>query len=288
MDSPACLYALILAPHERIEPLLLDEIAPIVREILGRPELDSWFFVRFSEPRWQLRFRILGRPDWIDGPVRARVAERLDLLAKSGAIESYRFATYDRELERYGGPEGMALAEQLFALDSLAALELCEADRRGQLRKSRREVAMILADRLVDLAGLTQEQRLAFYRHGYAWAVEDGNWADADLAVLEARYQKLASGLERLFAADPPPADESVWGGEVAADVARRFFAGARPIVARILDGLAAGRIPQERTYLFWSYAHMFTNRMGIEANAEAILRFFMHRFVQEHRPVPS
>jgi hypothetical protein len=45
MDSPACLYVLILAPHERIEPLLLDEIAPIVREILGRPELDSWFFV---------------------------------------------------------------------------------------------------------------------------------------------------------------------------------------------------------------------------------------------------
>jgi hypothetical protein len=30
----------------------------------------------------------------------------------------------------------------------------------------------------------------------------------------------------------------------------------------------------------------MFTNRMGIESTPEAILRFFMHRYLQERRHV--
>jgi thiopeptide-type bacteriocin biosynthesis protein len=288
MESPACLYALIHAPHERLESLLLDELAPIAHDLRGCPELDSLFFVRFSEPRWQLRFRILGKREWIEGPVRARVADRLDALARAGTIDSHSFTTYDREIERYGGPEGMALAEQLFTYDSFAALELCEADRRDLLRKSRREVAMVLTDQLIDLAQLTNDERLAFYRHGYSWALENGDWGESDLAALEARYQRLRPGLERLFASDPPIADEARWGGETAARIVSRFLEDSRPIVARILDGLDAGRITQSRAYLFWSYAHMFTNRMGIESGAEAVLRFFMHRFVQEHRPVAS
>lgn len=287
MGSPACIYALIYAPHERLEAVLLDALAPIAFELRDRPELDSLFFVRFSEPRWQLRFRVLGEPEWIEGPVRGRLDQRLATLTREGGVESHTFATYDREIERYGGPAGMKLAERLFTVDSFAALELCAADRAGSVRKSRREIAMVLVERLLDVAGFTHAQKLALYRHGYQWALDNGDWTDAELRVLEARYAALRPGFERLFSDDPPLAGAGLWGGETAEAIGERFLREARPLVEQIRVGLAAGTIRQDPIYLFWSYAHMFTNRMGIESSAEAVLRFFMHRFHQERQPVP-
>jgi len=282
---PHCLYTIVHVPHERIEPLLLDTFAPIARDIQHHPDIDSLFFVRFSEPVWQLRFRVLGRPAWIGGPLRARLTSVLEELEQSGAIEDHQFAVYDRELERYGGEEGMALAERLFFADSMAALELCDADRRGSLGRSRREVALLLTDRMLDLARFDRRQRIAFYRHGYAWAVDDGHWNDDDRRLLEDRFQKLLPGLDRLFESG---SDLSGLGSQEAAAIATRFLDRARPILEAVTDGWRAGRICQELVYLVWSYAHMFTNRMGIESSGEAILRFFMHRYLEERRHVAA
>ena len=44
----------------------------------------------------------------------------------------------------------------------------------------------------------------------------------------------------------------------------------------------AAGRVRQELVPLAWSYTHMHCNRLGIDPVAEAILRYFMHRLMQE------
>jgi thiopeptide-type bacteriocin biosynthesis protein len=282
----ACLYTIAYLPRERIEALLLDEIRPIVREIRAHPDLDSLFFVRYSEPRWQLRFRVFGRPAWVQGALRERLEELVARLQAGRVIEGHAFARYEREIERYGGEEGMALAERLFYLDSLAALDLCDAERRGVMAKSRREVALLFADRLADLAGFDESQRLAYYRRGFSWALETGEWTSGELEVLERKFLALRPGLERLFATGGDEA--SRWGGEEVAEIVQRFAAAAAPVLREIVDGHAAGRIRQDLVYLLWSYAHMFTNRLGIESTPEAILRFFMHRYLQERRPVAA
>ena len=284
MNDQRCLYVMLRAPADRLEDLLMGHVAEVVAEVRDRPELDSLFFVRFSEPFWQLRFRLLGRPEWIETAVRPMMRTRCEALKRSAAIEGFDFATYDREYERYGGPEGMILAEQLFFLDSLAALDLIALDRAGGLAKSRREFSILLVDRLLDLARFTRRQRLAFYRHGYAWATEMAEWGPEEMAKLEQRFQALRSGLDRIFRADLPAAER--WGGADAARLAERFLSQAKPVVDRILEGHAAGRIRQDVVYLFWSYAHMFTNRLGIEAAGEAVLRFFIHRWCEEHKEV--
>jgi thiopeptide-type bacteriocin biosynthesis protein len=199
-------------------------------------------------------------------------------------IEGHAFGEYAREIQRYGGDEGMALAERLFYLDSLAALDLCEAERRGLMGKSRREVALLVADALADLAGFDESQRLLFYRHGYSWALENGEWTDADVEILEGKFAVLRPGLERLFADGADPA--SRWGGEAIATIAQRFLEQAAPVMNAIVEGQTNGHIRQDLIYLVWSYAHMFTNRLGIESTPEAILRFFMHRLLQERRRV--
>jgi len=288
MSDQRCFYTILRAPHERLEALLMDHVAPIVDEIRDAPELDSLFFVRYSEPTWQLRFRVLGRPEWIESAIAPMLRAKVEELEQSGAVDSHQFATYDREYERYGGEEGMALAEKLFFLDSLAALDWIAAERRGVVRRSRREFALLIVERLLDLTGLDHWDRGAFYWRGYSWATETGIWGPDDLAILEKRFQELKPSLERLVFGEwsGARANEALWGGPEAAGIADRFLAGATPVARAILDGIAAERIQQDIVYLFWSYAHMFTNRLGIESSGEAVLRFFLHRLIKERGAV--
>jgi thiopeptide-type bacteriocin biosynthesis protein len=282
VQDQSCLYSLLYVPRERQEDVLDRLIRPVAAEIKGHPDLDSLFFVRFSEPRWQLRFRVLGRTSWVKGPLRDLVERRVRELTASGDIESHEFGEYDREYDRYGGNLGMALAERLFHLDSLACLEIVRIDRAGLLKRSRREFAMALVDSFLDLARFTAEDRLEFYKFGYAWAIEWKAWGPEDLDTLERRFQKLHAGMEKLFfglkALDPA----QFYGGPEAAQVAADFLERARPAVDEILHEHRAGRIEQSLVYLFWSYAHMMTNRLGVEATPEAILRFFMFRLLKE------
>jgi thiopeptide-type bacteriocin biosynthesis protein len=277
-----CLYSSLYVPRERQEGILERLVCPIAVEIQNHPDLDSLFFVRFSEPRWQLRFRVLGRTGWVNGPVRDLVERRVRELEATGDIEGHEFNRYDREYDRYGGELGMGLAEKLFHFDSLACLEIVRLDHAGSLKKSRREFAMALVDRFVDLAQFSPADRLEFYKFGYAWALEMGTWEQEELDVLEKRFQQLQPGLQELFFGDKAGNPEQFYGGSEAAQVAATFLDRARPLVEEIVREHRAGRIQQSLLYLFWSYAHMMTNRLGVEATPEAILRFFMYRLLEE------
>ena len=282
MNDQGCLYTLLFVPRDRQEDILERLIAPIVGEIRDHPDLDSVFFVRFSEPRWQLRFRVLGRSSWVKGPVQSLVEHRVREIESEGGIESHEFSRYDREFDRYGGALGMSLAERVFHIDSLACLEYVRIDRAGLLRKSRRELAMALVDRFLDLARFSPADRLEFYKFGYAWALEMKTWGKDDLDVLEQRFRKLRPGLEELFFGLKAEDPDRFYGGPDAARVAATFLERVRPVVEEILREHQAGRIEQSLTYLFWSYAHMMTNRLGVESTPEAILRFFMYRLLEE------
>jgi thiopeptide-type bacteriocin biosynthesis protein len=281
VDDQLCLFTLLYAPRERHEQILADFVTPIAREVRDSPELDSLFFARYNVPSWQVRFRILGRPDWVDGPVRQRVESDLMPL-REAVVERAELAQYDRETERYGGEEGMALAEKLFLFDSLACLDLMEAERRGLCLKSRRELSLLLTERLLDLLRFDRAQRLAFYAYGYRWALDMGTWKDADLATIEAHYQELKPGLQDLFTGEQSGDPELLWGGEEPAAIAERCLAASRPVVEEILAAHTVGRIRQDLVYLAWSYSHMQCNRLGIDPNPEALLRYFMHRLLEE------
>lgn len=282
MDDPLCLFAVLYAPRERHEGILADFVTPIARDLRGAPGLHSLFFARYNVPRWQVRFRVLGRPDWVSGPVRERVERDLRSLHAAGGIEDAELARYDRETDRYGGEEGMALAERLFLHDSLACLDFMEAERQGLCEKSRRELSLLMTERLLDLLRFDRERRLAFYAYGYQWTREMGTWSDDDVETVEARYQELKPGLQDLFTGEQSRDPELFWGGEAPARIAERCLEASRPILEAVVAGHAAGRIHQDPVYLAWSYAHMQCNRLGIDPTPEALLRYFMHRLLQD------
>jgi class I lanthipeptide synthase len=286
MTPPRCLYALLIADQETHEEILRDLVTPIARRIGDDPELDSYFFVRFSEPEWQLRFRILGEPDWIERRVRPLLDDALPRLNRRGLVKRWQYASYDREIARYGGEEGMVLAEKIFFYDSRLCLELMEMERLGLTRKSRREFSLLYADRFLDLMDFSREERLAYYAHGYRWALEQETWKEEEMRLLDERYHEVKDGLSDLLLGSQREDPVEAWGGEEPARAAGVAFEGLTRTTLRLRDAHAAGRISQEIVYLVWCYTHMQCNRMGISPSGEAILRYFVHRLLLDQAPV--
>jgi len=282
MNDQRCLYALLHAGREEHEEIIRELVIPAAREIRGHPDLDSLFFARYNQPDWQLRFRILGRPAWVDGAVRDLLESRLRALRTSGVVGSWEFASYDREIERYGGEEGMALAEEIFLHDSLFCLDYIDAEARGETTKSRREIALLYTDRVLDLFGFTREQRLAFYRHGYRWAVDMKTWQEDEFRALDERYEAVKEGLADLLWGGQHEDPSAAWGGEAPARLGQAALGALKPVVERLLAAHRAGRVHQEIVYLSWSYTHMHCNRLGISPSGEAILRYFLHRLLTD------
>src|SRR5205823_1571634 len=72
--------------------------------------------------------------------------------------------TYVREVERYGGPDGMLLAERLFAADSLAVLAIVEAYDDEMLADARWRLALVGMDRLLGDLGFDLDEKTAIVR----------------------------------------------------------------------------------------------------------------------------
>ena len=75
---------------------------------------DGWFFVRYGDPDWHLRVRFHGEPARLHAEVLPALQAAAAPLLDDGRVWRLQLDTYEREVERYGGPEGVALAERLF------------------------------------------------------------------------------------------------------------------------------------------------------------------------------
>jgi thiopeptide-type bacteriocin biosynthesis protein len=274
----SCLYTLMHAPQEHHERLLREFVIPVAREFRNASELDCIFFARYSDPDWQLRFRVLGRPSWVAGPAKQRIDDALLRVRAAGLVHEVEFATYQREWDRYGGERGMHLAEKIFLHDSLACLDLIDAESRGALAKTRREYSLLFVERFLDLMGFDRDTRIAYYAFAHSWPIKDGTWNDDDLRALDVKFASLEPGLVDLLSGDQSRDPASQWGGEEPAGIAARCLEASRPVVLELKSRHRAGEIEQDLVNLAWSYTHMHCNRLGIDSMPEAILRYFMWR----------
>ncbi len=102
-------------------------LAGPVSRLVERMNVDRWFFLRYADPDAHLRLRFQhGDPailhDW------ARE------VAEAGLIRTMVLDEYEPETVRYGGPEVLAAAEDLFCADSRAVIDQLQQRARGQLK----------------------------------------------------------------------------------------------------------------------------------------------------------
>lgn len=80
----------------------------------------EWFFVRYADPLPQLRIRV--RDNAARSTVLPTVLAALRATVVQGLAGRYTLEGYERELDRYGGAAGLAVAERIFCADTRALL----------------------------------------------------------------------------------------------------------------------------------------------------------------------
>lgn len=127
-------YAKFYLAPERMNYFLERQIAELLAAT--RDVAPDGFFVRYADPDHHIRLRLRAAdPDRAD-ELLVRVARQGRIWVEQRVLDRYCLDTYDREIERYGGPDCIDLAERAFAEDSRYVLQQLDTLRRASDRES--------------------------------------------------------------------------------------------------------------------------------------------------------
>jgi thiopeptide-type bacteriocin biosynthesis protein len=255
------LYVKLYTGAATADRLLLGTVAPLVKSALGAGVADGWFFIRYGDPDWHLRLRLHGAPNRL----RELAGELPSILAplhREQLLWKVQVDTYEREIERYGGAEGILLAERLFQVDSEAVLELLELLPGDDGADARWRLALCGMDLLLSDLGLGLEARLQLTTalretYGREFRVEG-----AAGQQLGERFRKERRSTEELLGSRKTRSPVLARGLEVL----QRRSEKLAPIAAGLNALAAAGKLGVPIAELAGSFLHMHANRMARSA----------------------
>ncbi|HET8774593.1 MAG TPA: lantibiotic dehydratase [Thermoanaerobaculia bacterium] len=245
------LYAKLYARGEGGDALLLEAVEPAVARAVEEGWIDSWFFIRYGDPLPHLRVRFHGDPAVLLGRVLPLLNGNLEPFTRSGRCARMSLDTYEPEISRYGGVEGVACAERLFAADSDAVLRLIAAEE-CRTDEGRRGVAILGVDRLLQDFGLSLAERRAMAEAMYSSSASAAQTADAKKELAQRFRVERGSLLELLRGGG---------SGDVAAVFDARHEA-LEPVVRRLHDLESGGALSRPVRQMLPAYCHMFLNRL--------------------------
>lgn len=223
---------------------------------------DQWFYIRYADPDDHVRIRVRSAEGAFD-----QVREVIGECVRAGLAHRYHVDPYVRELERYGGPDVMPIAERIFCTESqlLASVkQLClapelaqaahrldgEEDLDGPLGQTLRDAAHLMDHYLAALELTSQEttELLELINTGYR----------SEFSTTSPALRKAIRPLIRR-----QPSDAALSAGPVLHDA-------LVPDTQALLRALAKGGMPWHlRAMTLQSLLHMFANRMGLPRNRE-------------------
>ncbi|WP_437757316.1 lantibiotic dehydratase [Sorangium sp. So ce1389] len=244
------LYAKLYAGRADADRLLRDVVAGVVSAARSSGAADRWFFVRYGDPDWHVRLRLRGSPERLITEVLPALRAAAAAPMADGTLWRLQLDTYEPELERYGGAEGVDLAERLFMADSEAVLALLLLDDAARA-DDRSRLAVRSSAALLDALGLDSDaQRALLADLAQRFRRELRPTADFE-RQLGARYRAERPLLERAMAAR---------ASDPAEGVLRRRGAALAGVAGALRE--SAPRLGVELPALSGAYLHMHVNRL--------------------------
>ncbi|WP_290457073.1 thiopeptide-type bacteriocin biosynthesis protein [uncultured Alistipes sp.] len=260
-----------------------DEVAtrtllPLLREWYEAKLIDDWFFIRYTDPDFHLRLRLLvARPEHY-AAIFARIGSSVEPLVDNGAVVKVVCDTYVREIERYGAGT-MEAVERLFGIDSRAVLELLDrvaeepADRRETVRW---QLALLLLDDAMTAFGREPEEKLRLFSNMAGnFKQEFGFTSHPFTRQINDKYRRYRAEIEKgLSVREPFAAYEPVL---------RRRRAELERVAAEILRIKDEDAAPPSTDELLGSIAHMTMNRWFRTGNRqfELVVYDFLSKYFE-------
>ncbi|GLF96709.1 lantibiotic dehydratase C-terminal domain-containing protein [Streptomyces yaizuensis] len=311
--------------HGDTDPLLTEALLPLVDDLRQDGRLRSHFFLRHWErgPHVRLRLKVpVGHRDGVRAETERRVGaylerspgpadtdpERLrEALRRLSELEhgdtsdevlrtpeppnTLRWLDYHPELDKYGGPEGVAVAEGVFDTSSVLAGQVLRLGIADRARLGISLQLLLLASRAL---GLDPGERVLFLRtYHEQWApyVTDqrilASW-DRQYRLQRDTYTALVDGLD---------AGEAIGRG-----LGGSWERALGDALDRLRPMVASGRVWPAGTdraappvvalaSLVGQYLHTTNNRMNVRPQGECFVAYLAHRAAAErsagHHPHP-
>lgn len=268
------LYAKLYTGTASADEVLEEIVAPLVAS--EEKSSRGWFFIRYGDPHWHVRLRLRGDPKRLATKAIPALSKLTAPLLRDGRVSRLQLDTYERELERYGGPDGIELAEALFEADSVAVLAIVElldaVDARWRL--ALRGMHLLLVDLGLDLTQRTDLLRRVRASFGAEHRVDVGFEKQ-----LGAKYRFERPALEALIATSPGPDHPLAPGFAPLAERSARIA----PIARELASREANGRLLRSVVDLAPSFLHMHANRMlrSEQRSQELVLYDFLSRLYE-------
>jgi thiopeptide-type bacteriocin biosynthesis protein len=120
------LYFKIYTGPKTADSILSQVILPLTKELNTRELITKWFFIRYNDPKYHLRFRVYLKNQNCLGDVMNLFNQFIKPWLNNHYIHKVQIETYNRELERYG-LKTIDLAEELFHFDSISISKLIDS-----------------------------------------------------------------------------------------------------------------------------------------------------------------
>lgn len=273
------LYIKLYTGTATADRVLRDEIKSLVAKVFESGAIDCWFFIRYSDPDFHLRLRLHGIPARLHGEVQLALNVAFAKLLNGGELQRVQLDTYEREVERYGGTEGIQLAERFFQIDSDAVLEILEMLEPGDAGADERwRLTLCGMDVLLDDFGLDINAKLALMKNVRSAFTREFH-VDKELGGLSEQFRKERKSLETLLDSEQIENHPLAPGVEVF----RRRTEKLKPIIAELKSLEAAGGLSVSLEELSLSYIHMHANRLLRSAHRqqELVLYDFLVRLYE-------
>ena len=260
------LYAKLYMPRLIENEFIAGPLASFAQFAVAAGLAHEWFFVRYADPDPHVRLRLRGAPEVLLCRLLPQLtAWALELLDDDRLLR-FSFDTYEREVERYGGPQAMALAESVFAVDSATSATVLGEVLAGKVTLDSHVLAAISIDDFLAGLGLDADRRLAWYRETQSPRKEAGDAYRRYGAILRAALTGARTVIEH---------DRALEALQPILQTRRTALA---PIAAALGDLAAAGSLDAKRHSLWASYLHLHCNRLFGSAISEPVLFGLLQR----------
>jgi thiopeptide-type bacteriocin biosynthesis protein len=268
------LYAKLYTGNGTADRVLTDLAEPVVQAALDTGAAERWFFVRYADPHFHVRLRVNGDPRRLVREVLPLLHEKAEPLFADGVMWRLQLDTYERELRRYGGDEGIELSEELFWHDSEAVLGIVRTLWGDEGLDARWRLAFCGIDRLLDDFGLDLERKRVWARGRRDSFAREFDVGAQTRRVLGERYRAERKALDELLDLEEGDDHPLAPGIQLLRERSWRLA----PLVERLRA--REQRLSVSLDHVLWSYAHMHANRLlrGAHRAQELVLYDLLDR----------
>lgn len=157
------LYVKLYGNSSREEEFIAFALRDFCNQVIHEQHLATeWFYIRYADPQPHFRVRFRGEPQVLTSKLLPAMHQWWHQLTEDGLLSRVVIDTYEREVERYGGPDLIPQMETLFYADSVVTSDLLFVKRAGKLTIELETIGVVSIIHLLTSMDWDMDQQIAW------------------------------------------------------------------------------------------------------------------------------